>query len=122
MAVEELQTRVGPIYLIRSEDAFRIAYVRGAVGTIGNLRDPAHFLREALAGNRFRLETNGATLSLGSDEEGTIHLTQCVPMEWVNDSALLEVTLQPFCAALVRWRERLALEARLPDEQEGVVR
>ncbi len=119
MAIENIQTRVGEIALIRPDDDTEVAYLRATVGTIGNLRDPAHFLREAFAGNRFGLQTNGATLSLGSDAAGTVYLTLRTEVASIDSPESLDTVLQLFTSALIRWRERLDLEGELPDEASG---
>ena len=124
MAVETLQTRVGEIHVIRPDDDPETVYLRAAVGPVAGLADPAHYLRAALAGNRFGLGTNGAVLSLGDDADGTVYLTQRTSAEVSASPETLEAALQPFAAALVRWRERLDLEERNPAEaaDEGEVR
>ena len=107
MAVETLQTRVGQIHVIRPDDDPETVY-----------------LRAALAGNRFGLGTNGAVLSLGEDEAATIYLTQRTTADVADSPESLEAALQPFAAALFRWRERLGLEGKKPAEaaEEGEVR
>lgn len=116
MAVETLDTRVGTIFVIRPEDDAETVYLRAEVGTVAELRNPAHYLRAAMAGNRFGLGTNGAVLSLGEDEAGTVYLTQRRAAADVADDATREAALQPFAAALESWRNRLALEGRKPVE------
>ena len=124
MAVETLQTRVGQIHVIRPDDDPETVYLRAEVGSAAELANPAHYLRAALAGNRFGLGTNGAVLSLGEDEAATIYLTQRTTADVADSPESLEAALQPFAAALFRWRERLGLEGKKPDEaaEEGEVR
>ena len=114
MAVETLQTRVGEIHVIRPDDDPETVYLRAEVGSAAELANPAHYLRAALAGNRFGLGTNGAVLSLGDDEKATVYLTQRMTADIAATPEALEAALQPFAAALVRWRERLELEAKTP--------
>ena len=124
MAVETLQTRVGEIHVIRPDDDPETVYLRAEVGSAAGLADPAHYLRAAFAGNRFGLGTNGAVLSLGDDEDGTVYLTQRTTADVADSPDMLEAALQPFAAALLRWRERLDLEAKKPADaaEEGEVR
>ena len=124
MAVETLQTRVGQIHVIRPDDDPETVYLRAEVGSAAELANPAHYLRAALAGNRFGLGTNGAVLSLGEDEAATIYLTQRTTADVADSPESLEAALQPFAAALCRWRERLGLEGKKPAEaaEEGEVR
>lgn len=124
MAVETLETRVGEIRVIRPDDDPETAYLRAEVGSVDRLADPAHYLRAALAGNRFGLGTNGAVLSLGDDENPTVYLTQRIPAEVAEAPEALDAALRPFAAALFRWRERLGLEGTVPADaaEEGEVR
>ena len=124
MAVETLQTRVGEIHVIRPDDDPETVYLRATVGPVAGLSNPAHYLRAALAGNRFGLGTNGAVLSLGDDEKATVYLTQRTTADVAASPDRLEAALQPFAAALFRWRERLELEAKNPADaaDEGEVR
>ena len=124
MAVETLQTRVGQIHVIRPDDDPETVYLRAEVGSAAELANPAHYLRAALAGNRFGLGTNGAVLSLGEDEAATIYLTQRTTAAVADSPESLEAALQPVAAALFRWRERLGLEGKKPAEaaEEGEVR
>ena len=63
-------------------------------------------------------------LSLGEDEAATIYLTQRTTADVADSPESLEAALQPFAAALFRWRERLGLEGKKPAEaaEEGEVR
>jgi len=124
MAIETLQTRVGEIHVIRPDDDPDTVFLRAEVGSAAALATPAHFLRAALAGNRFGLGTNGAVLSLGDDEAATVYLTQRTTADVAGSPDMLEAALQPFAAALLRWRGRLDLEAKKTAEaaEEGEVR
>ena len=118
MAVETLQTRVGQIHVIRPDDDPETVYLRAEVGSAAELANPAHYLRAALAGNRFGLGTIIEITGGGAD------LTQRTTADVADSPESLEAALQPFAAALFRWRERLGLEGKKPAEaaEEGEVR
>lgn len=119
MAVEKIQTRVGEIAVVRPDDDAETVYLRAAVGTVADRLQPARFLADALEGNRFGLGTDGATLSLGSDET-TVYLTLRLEADAVSEPAGLEAALQAFADVLTRWQDRLALYGREPAEEEEV--
>ena len=118
MAVTTLETRVGKIHVVRPDDNPDLVYLRAEVGSAAELAAPAHFLRAALAGNRFGLQTGGGTLSLGPDETPVIYLTLRTTAEVADDPAALEAELQGFAATLHLWRERFDLEAKMPVAEE----
>ena len=117
MAIEKMETRVGPVFIIRPDDDTTSAYLRGKVGSLASVTRPAEFLRAAMAGNRFGLATDGATLSLEDDAE-TVNLTLRLDAAYLSDEAGTTRAVDRFASVLRVWQERLS--TYIPEAAEEV--
>ncbi len=102
-----LETRAGRIFFILPEEDPETVLCRAAVGPIAGTAHPAHFLRAALAANRFWTATRGATLSLGADD--VLYLTARYDDAAFAAEDALGNAVESFTDVLLAWRERLMI-------------